>query len=84
MLRQLLRESAIYGVTGLVTRGLQIVLVPVYTRFLSPVEYGALDYVLMLAALANLTVALEITQGLARRFADVTLLAAREQIPTAR
>jgi O-antigen/teichoic acid export membrane protein len=71
MLRQLLRETAIYGVTGLVTRGLQIVLVPVYTRFLSPVEYGALDYVLMLAALANLTVALEITQGLARRFADV-------------
>lgn len=70
MIGRLLKDSAVYGLAGMLVRGIQIVLIPVYTRFLSPEEYGAMDYLLVFAALANLTVALEISQGVARQFAD--------------
>lgn len=70
MLTKLLRHGLVYGITGLLSRGIQIVLIPVYTRVLVPEEYGMMDYMLAFAALVNLTVALEISQGVARRLAD--------------
>jgi O-antigen/teichoic acid export membrane protein len=45
MLRQLLglaRHSAIYGVGGLIARVLAVVLLPLYTRYLTRADYGAI------------------------------------------
>jgi len=69
MLRRLTRDSAIYGSAGLFSRGLQVVMVPLYTRVLSPQEFGVIDLMAMFAAIVNLTVALEISQGVARYYA---------------
>lgn len=71
MYRGVIRDSLIYGVASLLTRGLAILLLPIYTRVLSTSEYGAYDLIISLGVLANVTVALEVTQGYARLQADV-------------
>jgi O-antigen/teichoic acid export membrane protein len=63
-------DALLYGSATLISRGTQLLLVPVYTRFVAPAEYGVLEMVVVLGALVNLTVALEISQGVARSLAD--------------
>ncbi len=63
-----LRDSAIYAVPTWISRGLHIILVPLYTRVLSPADYGALDLLMVFASFVNLTVALEVSQGVARYY----------------
>ncbi|MBA4287959.1 MAG: hypothetical protein C0439_03130 [Pseudomonas sp.] len=70
MLRLALRDSLIYGLASILSRGLAIFLLPIYTRVLSPADYGVYDLLVTLVALANLVVALEVSQGLARYWAD--------------
>jgi len=70
MLRQLIKDSLIYGIAGIISRGLPVIMVPFYTRVLSPEDYGVIDIIAIITALVNLTVALEISQGVARYYAD--------------
>ncbi len=70
MLHRFLRDSAIYALSAALSRGIAIVLIPIYTRFLLPSEYGTLDLLMIVATVANYLVVLEISQGLARVYAD--------------
>ncbi len=45
LLKQLLGESAIYGISGMVSRFISIFLVPLYTKILLPADYGKLSLV---------------------------------------
>lgn len=69
MIRAFFRDSLIYTIPSLLSRGLSIFLVPLYTRALSPSDYGSFDMLIVFGALVNLTVALEISQGVARFYA---------------
>ena len=69
MIRAFFRDSLIYTIPAILSRGLSIILVPLYTRVLSPIDYGALDMLMVFGSLANLTVALEVSQGVARFYA---------------
>jgi O-antigen/teichoic acid export membrane protein len=80
MLKAALRDSFVYGVASVLSKGLAIFLLPLYTRVLSPGDYGAYDLLITLVALANLVVALEIAQGLARYLADAPEAAARKRL----
>jgi O-antigen/teichoic acid export membrane protein len=71
MLRAGLRDSIIYGFASILSKGLAIFLLPIYTRVLDPSDYGVYDLLLTLAAFANLIIALEISQGLARFWGDL-------------
>jgi O-antigen/teichoic acid export membrane protein len=71
MLRAGLRDSFVYGFASILSKGLAIFLLPIYTRVLDPSDYGAYDLLLTLAAFANLIIALEISQGLARFWSDL-------------
>lgn len=64
------RDSAIYAIPAFLSRGLSIFLVPLYTRVLSPADYGALDMLMVFGSIVNLTVALEVSQGVARYYTD--------------
>ena len=70
LLRQAISHSAQYGAAALVSRAASLVIVPVYTRVLAPSDYGQLDLLIAFGSLAQLTVALEVSQGLARHYAD--------------
>ena len=71
MIKQLFKDSLIYGLASILSQGIPILIVPIYTRFLSPDSYGGMDMLAVFAALINLTVALEISQGMARSYADI-------------
>lgn len=65
-----MRDSAIYGLAGILVRSVSLLLVPVYTRILSPTDYGIIDLVTVFTAFVSVTVALEIAQALARFLPD--------------
>ena len=70
MLKNFFKNSLTYSIGHALTSGIAIFLLPIYTRYLSPAEYGVIDMFLVIAAFINLTIALEITQGIARYYQD--------------
>lgn len=68
MLKAFLKDSIIYTIPTLVSRGLALFLVPLYTRVLSPSDYGSLDLLIVFASIINLTITLEVSQGVARYY----------------
>jgi O-antigen/teichoic acid export membrane protein len=70
VLRAFFKDSMLYGAAGILSRGISLLLVPLYTRVLSPGDYGSLDMLLAFGALVNFTVALEVTQGVARFYPE--------------
>jgi O-antigen/teichoic acid export membrane protein len=62
----------VYGVAALLSQGIGILLFPFLAHHFSPREYGVIDILTLVAILANLTVALEINQGLGRHFVDAS------------
>lgn len=53
-LRKLGSEAAVYGIAGTIGRFINVLLIPVYTRALSPDEYGLFGIALSLLALLTL------------------------------
>jgi len=49
-IKRLGKHSAIYGVGGLIQRLVAVLLLPLYTRFLSPSDYGAIEALVALSA----------------------------------
>lgn len=66
MLRSFLKDNVIYAIPAFISSGLALFLIPLYTRVLSPEDYGLLDLLIVLASIVNLTIALEVSQGVAR------------------
>lgn len=65
-----LKQATIYSVSNIVNKAITIFLLPLYTHFLSPTEYGMFDFILLTINLINLTIALEIHQAIARFYAE--------------
>ncbi len=55
---------------NILTLGIAIFLLPIYTKYLSPEEFGTIDLFYVIGTFINLTIALEISQGLARYYQD--------------
>jgi O-antigen/teichoic acid export membrane protein len=70
MLRQFFKDSFIYTIPTILSRSIAFLLLPLYTRIISPTEYGVLDLLAVFGSFVNLTVAFEISQGIARYYAD--------------
>lgn len=66
MLKKFISDSLVYSIPTFVSRGLAIILVPLYTRVLNPSDYGSLDLLTAFGSIVNLTIALEVSQGVAR------------------
>jgi len=70
MIRRFFRDSAIYTLPSILSYGISFFLIPLYTRILTPSDYGALDMITVFGSLIALTVALEVSQGVARFYLD--------------
>ncbi len=66
MLKVFFKDSLVYFFPSLVSRGLALFLVPLYTKVLSPDDYGVFDLFIVFSGIINLTIALEISQAVAR------------------
>jgi O-antigen/teichoic acid export membrane protein len=71
MFKQFFKDSAIYGLSTFLAKGVSLLLLPFYTRVLTTTDYGIVDILIIFASLVNVTVALEISQAVARFFSDV-------------
>lgn len=80
MMRRLFTDTLIYGVSAILSRGLSLIVLPIYTRILSPADYGALDMIFVIGSFATLMVALEINQALARFYADAETAEAKRRM----
>lgn len=70
MIRRFFHDSAIYTIPSILSYGISFFLIPLYTRVLTPSDYGALDMITVFGSLITLTVALEISQSVARFYLD--------------
>lgn len=59
-LRRLGKHSAIYGLGGLVSRILAVLLLPLYTRYLSPSDYGKVETLIALTTVIGIVLRLGI------------------------
>ncbi|MEP7027372.1 MAG: lipopolysaccharide biosynthesis protein [Candidatus Eisenbacteria bacterium] len=67
-LRKLTRESVVYGLGQAVGRGLQMLLVPIFTRVFSPAEYGVIDVLALVTSIAAFLIVMGTDVALARFF----------------
>lgn len=70
-LRRLTRHSAIYGIGGLVSRVIAVLLLPLYTRYLTPTDYGQIETLLALTTIMGLLLRAGITSAFFRFYFDV-------------
>lgn len=70
LLQRTARHGALYALAAIGARAISVVMLPLYTRYLTAAEYGIVDFAFVLGALVKLTVGLEITQAVARFFPD--------------
>jgi O-antigen/teichoic acid export membrane protein len=70
MLKKFFKDSLIYTVSGFLLKGISFILLPIYTRVLSPEDYGLIDLLATLFSLLSVTVCLEITQAVGRYLPD--------------
>ena len=69
-LKRLGKHSAIYGLGGLVSRILAVLLLPLYTRYLSPADYGKVETLIALTTVAGIALRMGITSALFRFYLD--------------
>lgn len=70
MLKKFMKDSVIYAFPTFISGGLSFFLLPLYTRVLSPADYGSLDLFTIFGGLVQCVIALEVSQGVARFYSD--------------
>ena len=64
------RHSAIYGLANVMDRAVGFIMIPVYTRFLTPADYGTLELIYMTTTLISLVVGMGIESAVSRFYFD--------------
>lgn len=70
LIKQLASESAIYGLSGILTKLINVFLVPLYTRILLPADYGVLNLVNTTFYFVSIFVIFALDNSVARWFYD--------------
>jgi O-antigen/teichoic acid export membrane protein len=69
-LKRLGKHSAIYGLGGLVSRIIAVLLLPLYTRYLSPSDYGKVETLIALTTVIGIVLRMGITSAFFRFYFD--------------
>src|SRR6266542_4532676 len=67
---RLARHSAIYGLGGLVSRILAVLLLPLYTRYLTPADYGRIETLIAASAVLVIVLRMGISSAFFRFYFD--------------
>ena len=70
-LKRLLSHAAVYGSADVFTNVVNFLLVPVYTRYLSPTDYGTLAILFLFSTVAKIVFRLGLDQGFLRVYYDL-------------
>lgn len=66
MISSFFKDSLIYSFSNFILKGISFILLPFYTRVLTPSDYGVIDLLATLFSLLSVTICLEITQAVGR------------------
>lgn len=66
----ILKHSSIYFVANLLNRVIGFLMIPIYTRFLTPADYGILELITITLNLTSIVLAVGITEAVARFYFD--------------
>ena len=66
MIKDFLKKSFLYSLSNLFTKGINFIMLPIYTRILSQAQFGIYDYLIVIGNFVAVTVSFDITQGLFR------------------
>jgi O-antigen/teichoic acid export membrane protein len=69
-MKELARHSAVYGLGSLVSRFIAVLLLPVYTRYLSPADYGLIETLVALSAVLAVLLAAGVKSAFFRFYFD--------------
>lgn len=70
MFNRFFKDSLVYWGGIILSQGIGLILLPFYAHIFSPAHYGVIDLLTIATKLVNLTVALEISQGVARFYPE--------------
>jgi O-antigen/teichoic acid export membrane protein len=70
IVREFFRHGATYAAGAVLSQGIAFLLFPFFAHVFSPRDYGVIDLAGLVMNLANLTLALEISQGVGRFFPE--------------
>ena len=70
-LKRLFKDSALYTAMNVLSKGISIILLPIYTYFLSPAQFGLVDYFAAIGAIVAVTISLEVSQAIVRFLPDL-------------
>ena len=70
MFARLFKDASLYSVSSLISRGLSLITVPLFTRVLSPADYGALDLLSTMMVIAPMLIGLALDQAISRFYLD--------------
>lgn len=68
MLRTLVKDSAVYAVGTIASRLVGFVMIPVYTRVLTPADYGIIETIVRVVDIIGLFLALGLAEALLRHY----------------
>jgi len=74
------RHSLIYGIGGLVSRVVAVLLLPVYTHFLTPADYGKIETLIALTTVLGIILRAGISSAFFRFYFDATDATARRTV----
>lgn len=66
MIKEFLKEGGIYTVANLLTKGVSLLLIPFYTAYFTPGDYGVLEIISLFGAFFNAIFSFQIYQGLGK------------------
>ena len=66
MYKRLVRDASVYSISSVLARGFSLITVPIFTRILSPTDYGALDLLSYFSVLIPLVSGAALDQAVAR------------------
>jgi O-antigen/teichoic acid export membrane protein len=69
-IKSFVKQASIYSISNFVNKTISLFLLPLYTHYLSPGEYGMFDFIIITINLINLTIAFEIHQAIARFYTE--------------
>jgi O-antigen/teichoic acid export membrane protein len=70
MLTRFFKDGVVYGLAGLFARSVSIITLPLYTRILSPTDFGVIDLTLLFTVFCGVIIPFGISSGVARFFPD--------------
>jgi len=80
MIKKIIKDFFVYGISFGINNLLGIILIPLYTSLFSPSEFGILDLIVTLVSLVSILAMMQLESSVARFFHQLTSEAERTQL----